>query len=168
MKHCLVLLLCLPLVAQTQPSHAAQQKIRDFVQTNQPRILSEFVELLKLENVAHNTPKGHADIQRNAEYIVKMLEKRGVTAKIFNVDGGFPAVYGELLTPGATKTTVFYAHYDGQPVDPSKWKTPPFEPSLVDGRGEKLGPLDQAFYGEATKPQFAWLDDADFRLYARG
>ncbi|MEO6119746.1 MAG: hypothetical protein ABIP12_03575, partial [Terriglobales bacterium] len=138
MKHVLIfLLLCLPLVAQTQP-RKIQTRINDYVVFNHGKIIDEFVELLKLENVAHNTPKGHADIQRNAEHIVKLLEKRGVTAKILNVDGGFPAVYGELVTPGATKTVVFYAHYDGQPVDPTKWKTPPFEPTLLDAAGKPM------------------------------
>ncbi len=154
-----VLLLCLPLSAQT-----SQQKIKQYVQTNQPRILAELVELLKLENVAHNTPKGHADIQRNAEHIVKLLEKRGVTAKILNVDGGFPAVYGELLTPGATKTVVFYAHYDGQPVDPTKWKTPPFEPTLLDAAGKPM-PLN---LNPGIVPDPARGHPDAFLLYARG
>jgi acetylornithine deacetylase/succinyl-diaminopimelate desuccinylase-like protein len=32
-----------------------------------------------------------------------------------------PVVYGEWKTPGATRTLVFYAHYDGQPTDPKQW-----------------------------------------------
>ena len=33
-----------------------------------------------------------------------------------------------------TRTIVFYAHYDGQPLDPKEWATPPWEPVLKDGR----------------------------------
>src|SRR4030095_4053650 len=64
-----------------------------------------------------------------------------------------PVVFGELRTPGATRTIGFYAHYDGQPVDPSKWSSDPFKPTLRDkpleaggrvipfpGAGEKLDP----------------------------
>jgi acetylornithine deacetylase/succinyl-diaminopimelate desuccinylase-like protein len=154
-----VLLLCLPLAAQS-----SQEKIKQYVQTNQGRILTELVDLLKLENVARNTPKGHADVQRNAEHIVKLLEKRGVTAKILNVDGGFPAVYGELIAPGARRTVMFYAHYDGQPVDPSKWKTPPFEPVLFDTAGKPM-PLN---LNPGIVPDPARGDPNDIRLYARG
>ena len=42
--------------------------------------------------------------------------------------GAPPAVYGEILTPGAARTIVFYAHYDGQPLDPKEWATAPWEP----------------------------------------
>ena len=42
------------------------------------------------------------------------------------------AIYGEWLVPGATRTLVLYAHYDGQPVTPEDWKsTPPFRPSCT-------------------------------------
>ncbi|HUR37291.1 MAG TPA: M20/M25/M40 family metallo-hydrolase, partial [Terriglobales bacterium] len=151
-----ILLLCLPLAAQ---SPNPNDKIRRHIEQNQGRILAEFSELLKLENVANNSPKGHADIQRNADHIVGMLVKRGLTAKVLNVDGGFPAVYGEWLTPGASKTVVFYAHFDGQPVDPTKWKTPPFEPTLINDKGVVL----PRFWPGAVPN-----GNEDWRLYARG
>ena len=47
-----------------------------------------------------------------------------------------PVVYGELNVPGAVKTIIFYAHYDGQPVNPSLWAKGlnPFQPQLLNGR----------------------------------
>ncbi len=45
-------------------------------------------------------------------------------------------VFGELKTPGAKQTIVFYAHYDGQPVTPEDWETKaPFTPvtKMVNG-----------------------------------
>ena len=48
---------------------------------------------------------------------------------------GNPLVYGALNVPGATRTVLFYCHYDGQPVDPAKWNQPdPFKP-VVRGEG---------------------------------
>jgi hypothetical protein len=39
--------------------------------------------------------------------------------KTYNYEGetvnSTPAVYGEVLVPGAKQTLIFYAHYDGQP-----------------------------------------------------
>ena len=49
-----------------------------------------------------------------------MLEKRGVTPKLVSIPGSNPVVFGEIRTPGATRTLVFYAHYDGQPLDPER------------------------------------------------
>jgi acetylornithine deacetylase/succinyl-diaminopimelate desuccinylase-like protein len=46
-----------------------------------------------------------------------------------------PAVYGEVLVPGAKQTIIFYAHYDGQPVDSTKWAKGlhPFKPMIIKG-----------------------------------
>jgi len=48
---------------------------------------------------------------------------------------GNPLVYGALAVAGATRTVLFYSHYDGQPVDRAKWNQPdPFVP-VVRGEG---------------------------------
>jgi acetylornithine deacetylase/succinyl-diaminopimelate desuccinylase-like protein len=60
-----------------------------------------------------------------------MLERRGVTARLLESPGGGPpAVFGELAAPGARRTVVLYAHYDGQPVRTDDWATPPWTPTL--------------------------------------
>ena len=41
-----------------------------------------------------------------------------------------PLLVGRLDAPGAETTLGVYVHYDGQPVDPSRWTTPPFQPTL--------------------------------------
>src|SRR5207244_4913177 len=85
----------------------------------------------------------------------------GVSAKLVSVPGGNPVVFGEIRTPGSTRTVTFYAHYDGQPLDPKEWASPPFEPTLRDkpvengGRVIPLPPAGTAF-------------DPEWRLYARG
>ncbi len=91
-------------------------------------IVREFADLLSLPNLASD----RANIRRNASAIAAMLEKRGVSARLLEVEGAPPAVFGELLSPGATRTVVLYAHYDGQPVDPTQWVTPPWSPTLRD------------------------------------
>ena len=40
-------------------------------------------------------------------------------------------MFAELRVPGAQRTLLFYAHYDGQPVDPKGWnQASPFTPVL--------------------------------------
>jgi acetylornithine deacetylase/succinyl-diaminopimelate desuccinylase-like protein len=77
------------------------------------------------------------DIWRNAAHIQAMLERRGIRSQLLEVPDAAPSVYGELTTPGATRTVVFYAHFDGQPVDSAKWLSPPWQPVLRSGA---LGP----------------------------
>ncbi|MBI2682637.1 MAG: M20/M25/M40 family metallo-hydrolase [Acidobacteriales bacterium] len=138
-------------------------KIRDYRQRHEAEIVRDLAALLSLPNVAHNNEEGHADIQRNAEAIEQSLKQRGLRTEILNVEGGFPAVYGELLTPGATKTVVFYAHYDGQPVIPARWSSPPFTPTLRDGvLGQGARDIDLATLSSPLPP-----GSGEWRLYAR-
>ena len=114
--------------AHSQPAWVA--KARSWVTANRDPIKRELVELLSIPNVAAE----RANIRRNAEHLRGMLAKRGFAAELLETSGN-PLVYGELKIPGATRTLLFYCHYDGQPVDPKGWKQPdPFVPVERDGR----------------------------------
>ena len=77
---------------------------------------------------------------KNAVAIVALLEKRGVKTRLLEEAGAPPVVFGEIETPGATRTLVFYAHYDGQPLDPKEWATPPWQPVVRDAPLESRWP----------------------------
>ena len=62
-----------------------------------------------------------------------MLKARGFKTEIMDT-GGAPVVFGERRGTSA-KTLLIYNHYDVQPPEPLElWETPPFEPSLRDGK----------------------------------
>ncbi|MEO8050371.1 MAG: M20/M25/M40 family metallo-hydrolase [Acidobacteriota bacterium] len=139
------------------PTNPAALAARQWRQQHERAIMDEFVSLLAIPNIAADRP----NIQRNAEAIAAMMEKRGIAAKLVSVPGGNPIVFGEIKTPGATRTIVLYAHYDGQPLDPKEWATPPFTPTLRDKQLERDGqaiPLPAA--GQPFNPEW--------RMYARG
>ncbi|MBK7929467.1 MAG: M20/M25/M40 family metallo-hydrolase [Bryobacterales bacterium] len=114
-------------------------------------VLNDLAELLAIPNVARNLP----DMERNAGAIIKMYARRGVTLRKLDAAGGPPALYGEIQTPGAKRTLLLYAHYDGQPVVASQWRhAGPFEPILLDANGEKLSwPGPGATLGEEWRIQ---------------
>jgi acetylornithine deacetylase/succinyl-diaminopimelate desuccinylase-like protein len=113
-----------------QPAPALRASIEAYVERNQAVIVAELVDLLSIPNVAADRP----NIRRNAEHLRGLLARRGFTAALWETSGN-PLVYGERRVPGATKTILVYAHYDGQPVDPRAWKQPdPFQPRLRSGR----------------------------------
>lgn len=143
----------LPAVAQGGAKRIAGE-VRKYRQANEAKILREFVELLSLPNLASDLP----NIERNALFIESLLKQRGVKTQLLRGGQGPPAVYGELVQPGATRTVVLYAHYDGQPVDPAAWSRAPWTPVLRTGplqSGGKEVPLD-------TQPL-----NPEWRLYAR-
>lgn len=62
------------------------------------------------------------------------LVDSGIEARLMET-GGQPVVYGELPGPAGAPTILVYSHYDVQPADPvDAWKTPPFEPTVINGR----------------------------------
>ncbi|WDF74555.1 M20/M25/M40 family metallo-hydrolase [Novosphingobium sp. KACC 22771] len=90
--------------------------------------LGELVEFLRLPNV---TPKSSADIRANAAWLEAKLKAHGWKARQLP-DGDTPMVWGEWAGAGPKAPTVlFYAHMDGQPVNPKEWKqADPFTPVL--------------------------------------
>jgi len=120
----LLLLTCAQAFAQNSPAANAARVYR---QQHEHEIMAEYANLLSIPNVASDTQ----NIRRNATLISQMLESRGVKTRLLEVPEAPPVVYGEVLTPGATRTLIFYAHYDGQPVEPAKWVGgDPFKPIL--------------------------------------
>jgi len=78
--------------------------------------------------------------------------------------GGNPVVYGEVIVPGATWTLGFYAHYDGQPVDPTEWTdSKPFEPVFRTGKLEAGTDIPKPI----KLPQSSERFNEDWRIYAR-
>lgn len=68
-----------------------------------------------------------------AALVADMLRRRGLQAEILPT-GGHPVVAGDSGN-GSRKTLLFYNHYDVQPPEPLElWGSPPFEPTLRDGK----------------------------------
>src|ERR1700686_2541535 len=126
-----VLFVCgTPCLAQKRPTIPPAQVadgVRNYRVANEDRIIRELEEFLAIPNVASDTE----NIQRNAAHLAEMLEGRGIEAHLLPISGRGPVVFGKLNSPDAKRTVIFYAHYDGQPVDPAAWTDgKPFEPVL--------------------------------------
>src|SRR5689334_21128129 len=152
-------LLLLTLLPVSVFSQTTQDQVRDYRRAHEQQIIKEFTTLLAIPNVAADTP----NIRKNAAMIVELMKQRGLNprlleAKTPNVP---PAVYGEWKLPGARRTIIVYAHYDGQPTDPKQWTgTQPWQPvfrsAAIEAGGQILpGPTNEA----ALNPEW--------RIYAR-
>ncbi len=138
---------------------ARQTKVREYRTTHEHQILGEFMEFLSIPNVASD----RENIRRNAEALMQMMAKRGLNPRLLETADGDapPAVYGELNTPGVTRTVIFYAHYDGQPVNPRDWTgSKPWQPVLRSASLERGGAIIPM---PASNENF----NPEWRLYAR-
>ena len=135
------------------------KQVREYRIANEQKFLGDFVEMLAMPNVASDT----ANIDRNAEYLVALMERRGLKPRLLKAADPKvpPVVYGESLMPAATQTLIIYAHYDGQPTDPKQWTgIEPWTPVLFTAAMEKGG-MKIAF------PKAGEKIDPEWRLYAR-
>ena len=103
-----------------------REGVRAYRAAHEAAIVEELAGLLALPNVASDGP----NIEKNAEAIEAALRRRGVRTELLRVPGAPPVVYGELDSPGARRTVILYAHYDGQPVVASQWASDPWKPVL--------------------------------------
>ena len=149
------------LLAQAMPCHAQSSSVelaRRYREANELHILKEFVPFLSIPNVATDT----VNMRKNVTLLVSMLRRRGLNPRLLEADEPTapPSIYGEWSTPGATRTVVLYAHYDGQPTDPSHWTgngpwKPVFRSSSLETGGKTM-----------VLPSNGRVNP-DWRLYAR-
>lgn len=113
-----------------------------------PQLVDELFDYLRIPSISSGGGDP-ANLHRAAEWVADKIRSGGGTTEILS-ERGNPLVVGELVasTPDAP-TVLIYGHYDVQSPDPvSAWTTPPFEPSLRDGRIYARGASDDkgSFY----------------------
>jgi acetylornithine deacetylase/succinyl-diaminopimelate desuccinylase-like protein len=110
-------------------------QIESAVQAGMPQSVEELKRLAAIPSVAF---PGHPEeaVHAAAAATEELLRSTGLTrVQRIPVEGSFPAVYGEAPAPPGMPTVLLYAHYDVQPAgDLAAWRTPPFEPTLIDGK----------------------------------
>ncbi len=103
--------------------------------------INEMREFIAIPNDALE----HADINRNLTWLTKKFNERGFNSSVLPTEGEslfFAAMPMEDNKP----TVLFYMHFDGQAVDPSKWDQPdPYKVVLKvpDGDGFKTESFDK-------------------------
>ncbi len=136
--------------------NAAVQAARAHRESHEVEILTELRDLLRLPNVATD----ERAIRANARRLRSLLSARGVDARLLEVEGSPPVVFGTRDAPGATATLLFYAHYDGQPADTARWSSDPWDPVLRTGA---LGPGTREIPWDSLEAPV----DPEWRVYAR-
>ncbi len=141
------------------PAADLRGEVERYRMAHEVQIVGQLDELTRIRSVAADP----AGLGAASFHLQALLKQRGFDARLLSGGPGTPpVVFGALTSPGARRTVVFYAHYDGQPVTPSQWSSDPFTPVMrsgplnsgehdIDWRSVK-GPFDPQwrFFGRAA------------------
>ena len=106
----------------------------EYLREHRDRFLAELFELLRISSVSADLTH-RPDVERCARWLADHMRAIGLEHAEVLPSAGHPVVYADWLHAPGRPTVLVYNHYDVQPVDPlDEWHSPPFEPSLRDGR----------------------------------
>jgi acetylornithine deacetylase/succinyl-diaminopimelate desuccinylase-like protein len=112
-------------------------QLQAYIDSNQERFLDELAALCALPSIAaHGT-----GLDETAAMVSSRLEALGATVHRYIIGDSAPILVAELGQ--GDRTLLVYNHYDVQPADPlDEWQSPPFEPTVRDGRFYARGVAD--------------------------
>jgi acetylornithine deacetylase/succinyl-diaminopimelate desuccinylase-like protein len=114
----------------------------NFVARERERLLRELREFLSIPSVS-TLPANAGDCRAAAEWLARELERLGCPTVRLIEGRGHPVVWAESPAVPDKPTLLIYGHYDVQPPDPlEEWTSPPFEPTVRDGRLYARGAAD--------------------------
>ncbi|KKK32958.1 deacylase [Salinicoccus sediminis] len=106
-------------------------EFKRIIDENRETYMAELFEVLRQESIS---AEGRG-IPECAELMAGKLKSAGIEdVEIIETEYN-PVVCGEYHVSDDAKTMLIYGHYDVQPPDPlEEWVSPPFEPTIRDGR----------------------------------
>ena len=105
------------------------EAIDSYLEKNLDKSIAELSRLVAQPSVGAQ----NLGMQECAALVSDLLKARGFDVRVMDTAGA-PVVFGEKKGK-SDKTLLIYNHYDVQPPEPLElWETPPFEPSLRDGK----------------------------------
>jgi acetylornithine deacetylase/succinyl-diaminopimelate desuccinylase-like protein len=116
--------------------------VHGYIEQNLTRFRSELFDWLRIPSVSARS-EHQGDVRRAAEWLSAQCGSAGLSSSIHSTPG-HPIVVAEWREAGpAAPTVLIYGHYDVQPVEPlNLWTSPPFEPTVRDGRIYSRGSVD--------------------------
>ncbi|HEY4810425.1 MAG TPA: M20/M25/M40 family metallo-hydrolase [Solirubrobacteraceae bacterium] len=100
-----------------------------------PKLLEDLEDWLRIPSIS--TGGGNpTDLERAAAWVIDRVRQAGGKGELIRLGDANPLAVGELRASGSNAPTILiYGHYDVQGPGPAElWHSPPFEPTLRDGR----------------------------------
>ena len=122
--------------------------LQHWYQQHSEKILQDYFTFLRFPSISTD-PAYRKHIDEAASWVADYLKNIGFKTEVWKTEF-HPVVFASYQIDPRRPTVLIYHHYDVQPVDPiEKWKSPPFEPTIRDGKVHARGASDnkgQCFY----------------------
>jgi len=117
-------------------------KPQEYIDANRDRFKEELFDLLRIPSVS-TSKENKGDVKKAAEFLANQFKNIGLDEVKLHETPGHPIVTAEKCPHEDQPTVLVYGHYDVQPSDPDElWNSPPFEPTVKDGRVYARGASD--------------------------
>jgi len=121
---------------------SSSDSIQAYIDTHRDAWLEEVNEFLRIPSVSTD-PERADQVEAAAQWLADKLGVAGCTEVEIWPTPGHPVVYGAWRGAEGAPTLLVYGHYDVQPEEPIElWDTPPFEPTIRDGKLFARGSAD--------------------------
>ena len=121
------------------------KEIKQFIQNNNDRILTELFDLLKIKSVSADS-----NFKKNVKDAAIFLKDNFKNIGCENIEiietAGHPIVYADKIISDSAPTVLVYGHYDVQPADPVElWDNPPFDPIIKKTKTHPEGAISVSY-----------------------
>ena len=114
------------------------QAVFDHIERNREAFLGRLFDYVERPSISAQG----VGIAETADNLLDRLDRIGFESRLLPTDG-WPVVLGRRVEDPSALTVLLYGHYDVQPPEPlDAWVSPPFEPTIRDGRIYARGVAD--------------------------
>ncbi|PKD43520.1 dipeptidase [Rhodohalobacter barkolensis] len=116
--------------------------VEKYIKENAKSFEEQLFNFLRIPSVSTDS-KHKGDVKKAAQFLIDQLNEIGLDKVTLHETEGHPIITAEKCPHEDRPTVLIYGHYDVQPSDPDElWETPPFEPTVKDGRVYARGSSD--------------------------
>jgi acetylornithine deacetylase/succinyl-diaminopimelate desuccinylase-like protein len=106
------------------------ERVENLIDNRKEEYLEQLFTLLRQKSISAQ----NIGVIECAELLKGMMQEIGIETRLLET-AGHPVVYGEIIKDPTAFTLLIYGHYDVQPPDPiDEWVSPPFEPTIRNGK----------------------------------
>jgi acetylornithine deacetylase/succinyl-diaminopimelate desuccinylase-like protein len=105
-------------------------KVNQYIDENRQEYLEQLFKLVRQPSISSQ----NIGVRECADMVAGIVREIGMDVEVIETAGN-PVIYAERIVSPEAFTVLIYGHYDVQPPEPlDEWRSPPFEPTIREGK----------------------------------